>query len=397
VIRAALARAACLAFALVATGTTTGGTPARAAPDRDVVTIGFTGPLSGGAARFGDDARSGIQAAIDEIDRAGGIAVGGRTITFALASLDDAYRPDRSVRNAEHLVRAEGARVVFCPYGDGIFALLAVNERRAPRFIVGASAGDPAVLAQGNASVFMIAPRYDAYFKPWAAAEMKRFGKRLALLPTATAYGTVWKAGFGEAWKAAGGTVLRDDAVDYDATSDFSGIVGIALAEKPDVMLVGGPPDATARVIEAARAQGFAGGFALIDQAPLDRVARLVSLALLEGTVGAAPPDAYGGPGLAAFRATYARRYGPARAPTTEAVLDDVAMHVVARAMRLARSTSDAGAIARALGAAATSLPRNERAVAVAGVSRAGHLELNLFSEMVERGRYVRLAIPSLP
>jgi branched-chain amino acid transport system substrate-binding protein len=360
-----------------------------------VVTIGFTGPLTGPAAGYGDDVRRGIALAIDEIDAMGGVVVRGRRVTFRLDALDDRYRPIDSEANARRLIRERRTPVVFCPYSAGIFTLLAFNTRK-PAFIVGAYASDPAIVRQGNAAVVMIAPRFDAYFAPWVAAEMKRFGTRLALLPTSSAYGDAWKTGFGDAWKDAGGSIVGDDTTDYRSPS-FADIVRLTLSQKPDVILVGGPSAATARVIDTARTQGYRGGFVANDQADLEAIAGVIPLSRLDGTVGAAPLIRFTGPGLRPFLAAYAKAYGSQRAPTADVALNDLTMHAFARAMELAQSTSDTRAIRARLGDALRTLPKNEQVLVPLGISQRGLIEFDLPSEIVQKGAFRNLSIPPLP
>lgn len=361
-----------------------------------VVNIGFTGPLSGGAAQYGTDVQRGIEMAIDEIDAAGGITAGGKKVTFKLVSLDDQYRPSEAAINAKRLVQESNTPVIFCPHSGGILALESFNEKQAPKFLLAAYSSEPAILKQGDGLVFMIPPRYDSYFKPWTAALMKRFGKKLGLLPTTTAYGNAWKAGFSDAWKAAGGDVLGDNAVDYNTTADFSGAVSKALSDKPDVMLVGGPSQPTALVIKAARDQGYKGGFIMMDQAKFEQVAKVLPLDRLDGTVGVVPFDRYNGPGVSNFASLYDKKYGKDREPNSEVVFNYIAMHALASAMTLSNNVSDPAAIRAKLPDAIRALPKSEQALSVQGITAAGHLELTLFSMMVDRGKYKEIDIPAL-
>jgi len=263
--------------------------------------------------------------------------------------------------------------------------------------LLGAYSSEPAILKQNDNLVFMTPARYDSYFKPWVDAEMKRFGKKLGLMPTTTAYGNAWKTGFSDAWKAAGGTVGGDYAIDYNTTADFSGAVTKALTEKPDVMLVGGPSQPTALVMKSARDQGFKGGFVMMDQAKFEQVSKVLPLARLDGTVGIVQVSRYGGPGTAQFIAAYDKTFGKEREVNSESAINYMAMHTMARAMTLANSVSDPVAIAAKLDAAVKSLPKNQQVIATRGVSKAGHLELDLFTEMVDKGSYKRIDLPALP
>jgi branched-chain amino acid transport system substrate-binding protein len=64
------------------------------------IVIGFSGPLSGPAAEYGQDIVSGIDMAVKEINGSGGIKVGGQTYTFKLEKLDDRIDPTQAVNNA---------------------------------------------------------------------------------------------------------------------------------------------------------------------------------------------------------------------------------------------------------------------------------------------------------
>ena len=46
-------------------------------PGTDVVNIGYSGPLSGGAAYYGRNVQSGLQLAVDELNEAGGLELDG--------------------------------------------------------------------------------------------------------------------------------------------------------------------------------------------------------------------------------------------------------------------------------------------------------------------------------
>ena len=80
-----------------------GGCGSSASSD-DVVTIGFTGPLSGGAALYGRNTLDGLEMAIADVNAAGGVSAGGRRVRVEMVSLDDRYFPNESATNAKRLV-----------------------------------------------------------------------------------------------------------------------------------------------------------------------------------------------------------------------------------------------------------------------------------------------------
>jgi branched-chain amino acid transport system substrate-binding protein len=383
-LRIGIATALAVAFAI------TSGVSAQTSGN--VITIGYTGPLSGGAAQYGADVQRGIQMAIDEINASGGVMVGGKKSTFKLSSLDDQYRPPAAQTNAQRLAQ-DGATVIFCPHAGGIAALMSINQN-APKFIVGAYSSDPAILQQKNPLILMIPPSYASYFKPYAEVEMKRFGKKLGLIPTTTAYGNGWTKGFSETWTSMGGTVQTNNGVDYNTTADFSSVVSKALAEKPDVLFVGGPSQPTALVMKAARDQGFTGGFVTMDQAKFDQMDTVLSMARLEGSVGLLPFREGPGPGLKSFIDEYTKKFGKDREPNPEMGNNYMAMHIFARAMGLAGST-DPAAVEAKLDAAARALPKNQQPIAIKGVLKTGHIEEDIYSAVVEKGTFKSIHVPA--
>lgn len=367
---------------------------ASAQTGANVVTIGYTGPMSGGAAQYGADVQRGIQMAIDEINADGGISVGGKKTTFRLATLDDQYRPNEAATNSKRFVQQDNAPIIFCPHSGGILAMMGFNEKQTPKFIVGAYSSEPQILKQNNASTLMIPPSYDAYFKPFAETTMKRFGKKLGLIPTTTAYGNAWTKGFTATWQSMGGTVLANNGVDYNTTADFSTVVSKALSEKPDVLFIGGPSQPTGLVIKAARDQGFTGGFVMMDQAKFDQIAQVIPIAKLEGSVGVLPLKRFTGPGINQFLVAYAKKYGKDREPNPEMANNYEAMHVFARAIALAGSTDPAAIMAK-IPDAGRALPAKHQPAALRGVSKAGHLEEDIYAAVIDHGTYKRLSIPS--
>jgi branched-chain amino acid transport system substrate-binding protein len=378
-----------LSSAVVIAMASTLGASAQSA---DTITIGYTGPLSGGAAAYGADVQHGLQMAIDEINDAGGVKVAGKQAKFKLASLDDQYRPNIAQANAKQLAQQENAVIVFCPHSGGILAIQGINEKSSPKFLLAAYSSEPAILKQNNALTLMIPPSYDAYFKPYTANEMKRFGKKLGLLATTSAYGKAWAEGYRKAWEASGGTVTGDYGVDYNTTTDFSGAVTKALNDKPDVLLIGGPSQPTGLVIKAARNQGYKGGFAMMDQAKFEQVGSVASLAELEGTIGIVPFVDFG-PGVKQFIPRYLRKFGNARQPNSEVGLNYESMHIFAGAIAKANSTDPAAIMAKVPDVVKT-LPGTYRVAGINGVSKAGHLLIGAAAAVVKGGKYELVPVP---
>ena len=143
-----------------------------------VVNIGYSGPLSGGAAFYGKDVQSGLDMAISELNKAGGITVKGEKVTFKLVALDDRYLPNETATNVRRLT-SQGIDIVFVPHSGGILTVQPLTARD-PEFLLVAYSSEPKILESKNPLTFMLPPRFDNYFQPFVSTQMKAFGKKLA-------------------------------------------------------------------------------------------------------------------------------------------------------------------------------------------------------------------------
>jgi branched-chain amino acid transport system substrate-binding protein len=361
----------------------------------DTVTIGFTGPLSGGAALYGRNVLDGLEMAIADINEGGGITVGGKQVKIAVSPLDDRYFPNESATNAKRLVHQYGSPVVFCPHSGGILAIQGFNAA-APPFIVGAYSSEPQVVEGGNPLTIMIPPKYTIYFDAFAQTMIDRHGKRLGRIPGAHAYAKEWTKGFSEVWKSKGGELLTNNEIDYNTTTDFSSVASKALSEKPDVLFVGGPSQATALVIKAAREQGFKGGFVVMDQAKFEEMNKLVPMAMLENSVGVMPTVHHPDFRAARFVEKYHKKKGEDRDPPREVSLTYGAMRILARAMELAGTITDAKAIHAKADEAAATLPDEFKPSELLGVDAKGHLKQVTIAAHVVGGKFVPLPLPQI-
>ena len=101
----------------------------------DEIGIGFTGPLSGPAAEYGQDCFNGVDMAVNEINAAGGVKVQGKKYTFKLEKLDDRADPTLAKNNAIRFVSQNKAIAVFNPVATTIGAIMAIPEQN---FIIAA-------------------------------------------------------------------------------------------------------------------------------------------------------------------------------------------------------------------------------------------------------------------
>lgn len=362
----------------------------------DVVPVGFIGPLSGGAAYYGRNVQRGLEMAAAEIAEAGGFEVAGRRVRFRVVSVDDRYLPYETATAARRLLQQEQTSVIFAAHAGGVRTLQQTNVDD-PRFLLVAHTSEPSILEAENPLTVMLNPRFDGYKELFTRVLMDRFGPRLSLLGTTTAYGTAWVEHVSDEWRLQGGVVGTNGGVDYNTTTDFTGPVSRALAEDPDVLFVGGPSQPTALVIRAARQQGFRGGFFLMDQAKFMEMRALVPMESLEGAMGAYPQEWYPAPGTVSFVRRYYERFGEDfQSPTSEVAIPYNGLRLVAKAMEIAGTTEDPDAIRAAMDEAARAIPPEVGIFDAYGVTEQGELSRAAFAAHVVDGEFVALAVPRM-
>lgn len=236
------------------------------------IVIGYTGPLSGPAAQYGRDCLAGVELAVDDINRAGGIKIGDTAYTFKVASYDDMIDPTAAVNNARRLVSREKAVAVFNPVFNTIAAMMQINEQRGSEFLMMAYTSTPALDKIPNQLTVAIPPPFAAYAIAFADRAWEKGWRKGAMVVTLGAYGDEWRKEFRRVWEAKGGEITADQPANYYTETDFSSHLAAALATNPEFLLVGGPSDPTGLVIEQAKNLGFKGGFMMVDQAKLNYI-----------------------------------------------------------------------------------------------------------------------------
>ena len=336
---------------------------------QEVVKIGYSGPLSGGAAQYGKNVLDGMQMAVAEINAASP-EVAGKKVKFEIVALDDKYNPSETAINAQRLVQQHKTAAILVPHSGGIFALQTTNERS--NFIVLAYSSVPQITAKGNKLTLRIPPEYTGYIEPFSKYEIERFGKKVAMVGADHDYAKAWAAAFKPGWEKLGGSVVAENPMSYNRATDFYSGVSKALADKPDVMFIGGASEPTALVVKQARELGFKGGFIIMDQAKLDEMARVLGgYAMLEGAMGVMPVIEDARPEMKAFVERFGKVY-PGRTPGSEAQWNYTTIHATIKAMQLAGTTSDAAAIQAKLDAAFKSLTPAANPGEIKGVDERG-------------------------
>ncbi len=370
--RAAAAAAATVVFA---------SAPALA---QDVVKIGYSGPLSGGAALYGKNVLDGMQMAAAEINAAG-FEVAGRKYKLEIVSYDDKYNPSETAINAQRLIQEHKTPAILCPHSGGIFAMMTNNE--AQKYLVLGYTSVPQVTERNNKLTLRIPPEFTSYITPFTKYAMGRYGKNVAIANADHDYAKAWTAAFKPAWEKNGGKVVAENPMSYNRATDFYSGVSRVLASKPDVLFIGGASEPTGLVVKQARELGFKGGFIIIDQAKLDEIGKVTGgYAPLEGSIGVLPVVDDTSPEAKAFVQRYVKMF-PGRTPSSEVMLNYTSVWATVQAMKLAGNVTDAVAIRAQLDKAMKTLPPAVNPFGYNGVDERGGTLANGRVAAIEGGK----------
>jgi branched-chain amino acid transport system substrate-binding protein len=304
------------------------------------IVIGYTGPLSGPAAEYGQDIFNGIEMAVKEINAAGGVKVAGKKQLFRLEKLDDRVDPTQAVNNARRF-KNNGAIAVFNGVFNTIAPIMKINEEKGNEFLMLAYTSTPKVNELKNKLMVTVTVSFTPYVEAFTAWAIKKGYRKCAIVCTLGAYGDEWRSAFKAAFEKKGGKVTIEKPANYYTETDFSAPLTAAMATKPDCMLIGGPSATTALVIEQARQMGYKGAFILIDQAKQDYIEKILKgtklMGNLIGTAGvlSLPPTA----GSTKFANEYLQTYK--RMVTWECALNYTAVFTLAKAIEAAGTAKD--------------------------------------------------------
>lgn len=305
--------------------------------------IGFSGPLSGGAAKYGNNCLTGMKVAVDDVNKAGGVTIKGKKYELKLVYYDDMYKPANTVANVRRMLSSQRPVVVNCPHAGGILALEKINEREG--FLISGYTTNVDVISGGNKLVFSVPARADMAY----GVEMLRvafdFGTKLAHLTGSHETGVAWMKLSDAAWKKLGGQVVASDSVNYMGVTDFYPYLTKLLQHKPDVINLYGPSEPAAMIVNQARELGYTGGFLLGDQIKVDEMLKVSSMKNLNNSVGVCSFSKRPLPIAQAFGKRLQQMYGQDYVPTYEAAAHYEVVWIVVKAMESAQSKDDARAI----------------------------------------------------
>ncbi|MEJ0018812.1 MAG: ABC transporter substrate-binding protein [Acetobacteraceae bacterium] len=275
--------------------------------------FGVVTPLSGGGADYGTAFQNGIKMAVDDINKAGGMTVGGTKYTIQPVFCDDEFKPDKAVNCGKELSAQHKVRVIMTPSSLAAFPMMGFNQQEG--FVLMATSQTPKFTAVGNKLVVRFTNNTDRTMVPWVGLVDQYFQKsgkpikKVAVMEVNTELGKSWVDNFTKAWtKLPGGKVTGKASYDANAT-DFYPQLSTLLPGEPDAIVLTTVCQPSAIVIKQARELGFKGVFINSAACSGEEMLKLLPADQVEGTLFELGSWGFSEPTIDAFKKAYEDRF----------------------------------------------------------------------------------------
>jgi branched-chain amino acid transport system substrate-binding protein len=218
------------------------------------IVIGHYASLTGSEATFGKSTDNGIQMAVDEQNKAGG--VNGKQIK--LVTLDNQGKPQETQTVVTRLIEKEGVVALIGEVASSRSLAGAPIAQRKGVPMISPSSTNQDVTAVGDmiSRVCFIDP-FQGLVGAKFAAENLSLKKGATLYNRAQAYSSGLNTNFKEAFTKLGGTIVSEQAYS-DGDNDFSAQLTAIRGQNPDFIYVPGYYTEVVNIARQARALGLA-------------------------------------------------------------------------------------------------------------------------------------------
>jgi branched-chain amino acid transport system substrate-binding protein len=228
-----------LALAAALTVALGGGAMATDLPS--TITFGASMQLTGADANLGRYYRDAYQLTVDQINKAGGIKIGGKSIPITLKLVDNQSDNNLAVRQYVGLATQDKVDFLLGPYASGTtIPVSSVSEKYQIPMVEGGGAS-PQIFGRGYKYIFGLLPPADDYFASTITMlkQLQPVAKTVALVTADDAFDVSVAKGTKKLLAAAGMEIVLTQT--YAAkTTDFSSIMAQIKSKQPDVVFWGG-------------------------------------------------------------------------------------------------------------------------------------------------------------
>ncbi len=221
--------------------------PANAKVEGDTIILGSSISLTGKYATNGLHTQRGYDFAVDTINKAGGVSVGGKSYKLAVKYYDDESTPARGAQLAERLIQQDGVEYMLGPYSSGMTKAIAPVSEKFGVPMVEAEGASRSLFTQGYKYLFAVLSTSEQYLATaidMAAAERKKNFKspsevRVAMAFEGDPFSMDVRAGVVDKINEYGMKIIIDDQLPADL-SDMSTTLTKVKALRPDLLVISG-------------------------------------------------------------------------------------------------------------------------------------------------------------
>ena len=314
------------------------------------LTIGVADALTGGAAVYGLPQANSVEMAADEINAAGGIAVGDDTYMLDVIVYDDKANPTEATNAVRKLIDRDGVRYIlgFCCSG-ATGAVASFIEYEDAVMLVG-NAAERSITTQGISNLVRTRPPADYTGAAAGAFVAKQGHKRIAVLGALeTSFYASYVEAFEEEFKKSGGEVIAHE-VFASKDRDMSPQLTKIREMQPDALLVVGYVEPAAFAYRQATELGMDVPRYGFTSGSEEQFLRVASSEQMEGVWDLRPTEltlqSTTDAGLA-YHANFSERFGDAPSPSSPYAYDQA--WALKHAIEAAGTVEDTEAVAAAL------------------------------------------------
>lgn len=203
---------------------------------RSTVAFAQVAALEGPAAALGAGMRTGLQAAFEEANRAGGVH--GREVR--LKSFDDSYEPNKSIEQVRAVLSSDAYLALVGPVGTPTTKATQPLATEAGMPIVAPFTGAGFLRAPELRNITNLRATYDAETQAWIDHLVDVEGlSRIAILYQDDGFGRVGLAGVKKALEARGMSLVAEGTYTRNTVAVKSALLTIRKAEPEAVVMVG--------------------------------------------------------------------------------------------------------------------------------------------------------------
>ncbi len=209
----------------------------------DTITLGSSISLTGKYATNGLHTQRGYDYAVQVINDAGGVSVGGKSYKLSVKYYDDESTPARGAQLAERLIQQDGIEYMLGPYSSGMTKAIAPVSEKFGVPMVEAEGASRSLFTQGYKYLFAVLSTSEQYLATAidmaAASTDDPSSIKVALAFEGDPFSMDVRAGVVDKINEYGMKTIIDDQLPADL-SDMSTTLTKAKALRPDILIVSG-------------------------------------------------------------------------------------------------------------------------------------------------------------